>query len=289
MVKGLPGAGKTVLVAKAVSSFKRVAWFTFYETEDRLRRFLSSVGLPAPSHIYDLATVRDIECVVKFITDKLIEARPEAVVVDGVSALASEGERELVHTLFYHGVSRDVPVVLIKEGLDVSPADYVADNIVEVHHKILESGASYRFVRITKARGRAVDQLALPYVITEEGPVVLQLLKEQRELTSERITTGFSELDEALRGGILRGSVVAVVGPANGLASKAMVFTAVELAKRGAKVLYHHHKPYPTFVKSVETLGVRWQQEGITWFYSPVSDHRGLEGCYKSAQVVNRG
>ncbi|MEM1596948.1 MAG: recombinase RecA [Pyrobaculum sp.] len=289
VVKGLPGAGKTILVAKAVSSFRRVAWFTFYETEDRLRRFLSAVGVPAPSHIYDLASAADVESAVKLVVDKILEARPEAVVVDGVSALAAEGERQLVHTLFYHGVSKDVPVVLIKEGLDVSPADYVADAIVEVHHRILEGGASYRFVKITKARGRAVDHFALPYVITEEGPVVLPPLKEQKELSKERLTAGPPEIDEALGGGILRGSLVAVVGPIDGLASKMLVLTAVELARRGAKVLYHHHKAYPTFVKFAEALGVRWRREGITWAYHPVTDHKSLEWWYKSAQMINKG
>lgn len=276
-------------MAKAVSQYRRVTWFTFYETEERLRRFLSTVGVTPPSYIYDLASVKEVEALTQFIVDKILEVKPEAVVVDGVSALAREGERELAHALFYKGVSRDVPVVLIKEGLDVSPVDYVADNIIEVHHSILEGGASHRYVKITKARGRAVEDHSPTYIITEVGPLVFTPQREARRLLDERLTTGFREIDEALGGGILRGSLVAVVGPIDGLASKMLVLTAVELARGGAKVLYHHHKPYPTFVKFAEALGVRWQRDDITWYYHPVSDHKSLEWCYKAAQIVNNG
>ena len=73
----------------------------------------------------------------------------------------------------------------------------------------------------------------------------------------------------------MRGSLVAVVGPVNGLASKLMVLAAVELARRGQKVLYHH-KVVPTFVKFAETIGVKWQRPGIRWFYHPAAEHKSL-------------
>ena len=165
--------------------------------------------------------------------------------------------RELVHAVFYHGISRQIPVILIKEGIDISPADYLADVILEVEHRLLEGGVSIRYVKVLKARGRTVRYTSLPYVIAQEGPVVIEPPEEARELTGDRLTTGSPELDEALGGGILRGSMVAVAGPVDGLASKLMVLTAAELARRGQKVLYHHHKIVPTFVKFAEALGVK--------------------------------
>jgi circadian clock protein KaiC len=59
----------------------------------------------------------------------------------------------------------------------------------------------------------------------------------------------------------LRGILVAVVGPVDGLASKLMVLAAAELTQRGHKVLYHH-KVVPTFVKFAKTLGVKWLKCG---------------------------
>jgi circadian clock protein KaiC len=287
LVKGLPGAGKTLLAAKAVSRFNNVAWFTFYETAERLAKYLSSVGLKPPRHVFDLVAVRD-KATVEYIVNTTLRLNPDAVVVDGLSALNLGDERELVHAVFYHGISRNIPVILIKEGTDISPADYLADVILEVEHRLLEGGVSIRYVKVLKARGRFVRYASLPYVITEEGPVVIEPREDARQPPGDRHTTGSPELDEALGGGILRGSLVAVVGPVDGLASKLMVLTAVELAQKGQKVLYHHHKVVPTFVKFAEALGVKWQRPEIHWVYHPVAEHKSLAWGYASASLINR-
>jgi KaiC/GvpD/RAD55 family RecA-like ATPase len=287
LVKGLPGAGKTLLVAKAVSRFNNVVWFTFYETADRLVKYLSSVGLKPPRHVFDLVTVRD-EAAVEYIIETTLQLNPDAVVVDGLSALSLGDERELVHAVFYHGISRNIPVILIKEGTDISPADYLADVILEVDHRLLEGGVSIRYVKVLKARGRFVRYTSLPYVITEEGPVVIVPREETRQPPGDRLTTGSPEIDEALGGGILRGSLVAVVGPADGLASKLMVLTAAELAQRGYKVMYHHHRVVPTFVKFAEALGVKWQTSGVNWVYHPVAEHKSMAWPYINALKINR-
>ncbi|MEM0462597.1 hypothetical protein [Pyrobaculum sp.] len=92
LVKGYPGTGKTLLVAKAVSQYNNVAWFTFYETEDRLRKYLTSAGVRSPAHIFGIVSTSPDEAV-NFIVEKVLEVKPDAVVVDGVSALTAAGER----------------------------------------------------------------------------------------------------------------------------------------------------------------------------------------------------
>lgn len=288
LVKGLPGSGKTLLVAKAVSQFKKAAWFTFYETEDRLRKYLSSVGVNPPAYIFDLISVGGREAA-SFIVERVLQLKPDAVVIDGVNAISGEAERELVHAIFYHGLSREVPVILVKEGTEVTAADYIADVILELEHRIYESGVSIRYLKILKSRGRPQQYVTFPLVITERGPVVITPIEKNREPPSERLTAGAPEIDEALGGGVWRGSLVAVVGPPDGLASKLMVLTAVELSRRGSKVLYHHHKVVPTFTKFAEALGVKWQRPNIHWYYHPVSEHKSLTWWFKTAQMVNEG
>jgi len=133
-----------------------------------------------------------------------------------------------------------------------------------------------------------VRYASLPYVVAEEGPVVIEPREDARQPPGDRLTTGSPETDDALGGGVLRGSLVAVVGPVDGLASKLMVLAAAELARRGQKVLYHHHKVVPTFVKFAEALGVKWQRPGIRWFYHPVAEHKSLTWWYASASMINR-
>lgn len=288
LVKGYPGAGKTLLVAKTVSQYNNVAWFTFYETEDRLRKYLTSAGVRPPAHIFGIVSTSPDEAV-NFIVEKVLEVKPDVVVVDGVSALTAAGERELVHAVFYHGISRDVPVVLIKEGVDVTPSEYVADVILELEHVIVPGGMSLRRLKILKTRGRAIPLVEVPFVIADEGPVVLPYTAEARQPPSEKLTTGAPEIDEALGGGVWSGSLVAVVGPHDGLASKLMVLTAAALARQGRRVLYHHHKVFPTFVKFAENLGVKLQRPNLDWYYHPVVEHKVLTWWYKSAKIVESG
>ena len=65
--------------------------------------------------------------------------------------------------------------------------------------------------------------------------MVIEPREGAREPPGDRLTTGSPDVDEALEGGVLRGGLVAVVGPVDGLASKLMVLTAAELARRGRK------------------------------------------------------
>jgi hypothetical protein len=119
--------------------------------------------------------------------------------------------------------------------------------------------------------------------------LVITPIEKSKELPSDRLTTGAPEIDEAIGGGMWRGTLVAVVGPPDGLASKLMVLAAAELARRGSRVLYHHHKVVPTFTKFAESLGVEWKRPNIEWFYHPVVEHKSLTWGYKSAVNVNHG
>jgi len=285
VIKGLPGAGKTLLTARAASELGDVAWFTFYETAERLAKYLASAGLKPPRYVFDLVSVRD-KSQVDFIVEKVLSLRPDVVVVDGISALTADGERELIHAVFYHGISREMPVILIKEGVEISPADYVADTIIEVEHRI-EKGISIRNIKVLKARGRPIRYASLPYIITEEGPIVIEPREESREPPSERLATGLPGFDEALGGGLLRGSLVAVVGPPDGLASKLAAVAAINMAGRGYKVLYHHHKVVPAFLKFAEALGLDWAQ-GVEWVYHPAAEHHDISWYWRSAVRINR-
>lgn len=287
VVKGLPGVGKTLLVAKAASQFKKVAWFTFYETADRLVKFLKSAGLTPPAYIFDLVSVEP-RVAVKIIVDKVLELNPDFVVVDGVSALTAEGERELIHAVFYHGLSRERPIVLVKEGVETTPSDYIADTIIEVEHRIFNTGASARYVKILKSRGYYIPQTVFLYAL-EERPTVVAPGREPVEITAEKISTGFPELDQVLEGGLLRGSLAALVGPPDGLASKLAVLMAAELAKRNYKVLYHHHKLVPLYIETAKRFGASLKELGVSLLYHPVSEHMSANWWYRSAVFVNQG
>ncbi len=287
LIKGLPGSGKTSLAAWAASRYKNAAWFTFYENRTRLLKFLSSMGLEPPRHIFDMFSIpnRSKE-LVEVIVKQIKETSPDFVVIDGLNVLMQEGERELVHQLLYHLLSSLVPVVLIREGVEITATDYIADNVIMLDYKVSERGIS-RYLTILKSRGRAIDRAVFGFILTRGGPKLISPPGSAKRISDERLTTGAPELDKELNGGIIAGSYVAVVGPPDGLASKLMVLTASVLAGQGKRVLYHHHKVMPAFVKFAESLGVRTEHPNLIWYYHPIDEHKDLAWWYRSAEMVN--
>ena len=287
LIKGPPGSGKTTLAAWAASRYKNAAWFTFYENESRLLRFLSSIGIEPPRHIFDMLSVaQHHKEIVEAILKQIKEVKPDFVVIDGLNALTVEGERELVHQLFYHLLSSLMPVVLIREGVETTPTDYIADNVILLDYKASERGV-VRHLIVLKSRGRSMEPAVFRLVLAKGGPRLITTPRSPKKISGERLTTGAPELDKELNGGVIAGSYVVVVGPPDGLASKLMVITASTLAGQGKKVLYHHHKQIPTFVKFAESLGVKIEHPNLIWYYHPVDEHRDLAWWYRSAEMVN--
>jgi KaiC/GvpD/RAD55 family RecA-like ATPase len=286
LIKGPPGSGKTTLAAWAAARHKNSAWFTFYESESRLLRFLSSIGLDPPRHIFDMVSTAHRKEAVEAILKTIQEVKPDFVVVDGLNALTPEGERELVHNLFYHLLSSLMPVVLIREGEEVTATDYIADNVILLGYRQSERGSS-RHLAVVKSRGRLVEPSVFRFVLAKGGPKFILPPREAKKVSGERLTTGAPELDREINGGVIAGSYVVVVGPPDGLASKLMVITASTLAAAGKKVLYHHHKQIPTFVKFAESLGVKTDVKGLFWYYHPIEEHKDLTWWYRSAEMAN--
>jgi KaiC/GvpD/RAD55 family RecA-like ATPase len=286
LIKGPPGSGKTATAAWAASRHKNSIWFTFYENESRLIRFLSSLALEPPRHIFDMLSTGNRKEAVEAILEKIQEVKPDFIVVDGLNALTAEGERELVHNLFYHLLSSFVPVVLIREGDEVTATDYIADNVLLLSYKPSERGI-VRYLTVLKSRGRSVEPNVFRMILAKGGPRLVSAPREARKVPSQRLTTGAPEIDREINGGVIAGSYVVVAGPPDGLASKLMVLTAAALARSGRKVLYHHHKQIPIFIKFAESLGVDLSSKNLLWYYHPVEEHGDVTWWYRSAEMVN--
>ncbi|WP_369907382.1 ATPase domain-containing protein [Thermoproteus sp. CP80] len=286
LIKGPPGSGKTATAAWAASRHKNSIWFTFYESESRLIRFLSSLALEPPRHIFDMLSTGNRKEAVEVILKKIQEVKPDFVVVDGLNALTAEGERELVHNLFYHLLSSFVPVVLIREGDEVTATDYIADNVLLLSYKPSDRGM-VRYLTVLKSRGRSVEPNVFRMILAKGGPRLISAPREARKIPSQRLTTGAPEIDREINGGVIAGSYAVVAGPPDGLASKLMVLTAAALAGSGRKVLYHHHKQIPTFMKFAESLGVDLSSKNLLWYYHPVEEHGDVAWWYRSAEMVN--
>ncbi len=289
VIKGLPGSGKTTLAATVACNYGRIVWFTFYEERERLRAKLKQLGLCEPTYIYDLPSLGD-GIIADYLVEKIADKRPDIVVVDGVNALNVEDERRFSHLVLHKGLASVTPLLTIKEGLDTSPIDYIADNLVELRYKFVRGFSLVREMRIVKTRGYPTHMHLVYFDIVEgRGIVFFTPRGTPLGIRGDRITTGAPEVDDVLGGGVEVGSIVAVAGPPTGIASKLLVLTAIAVAEKGYKVLYHHHYKFPTFMVFAEQLGARVDNPNITWLFHPVEEHMSVGWWYKSASLVTDG
>ncbi len=157
LVKGLPGA----FSGEGGLSFQQRCVVHVLQTADRLVKYLSSVGIKPPRHVFDLVSVRD-KAAVEYIVETTLQLNPRRSRHRRAERVESWGRAGACTRGFYHGISRQIPVILIKEDTDVSLADYLTDVILEVGHRLLEGGVSIRYVKVLKVRGRFVRYTSLP-------------------------------------------------------------------------------------------------------------------------------
>lgn len=118
--------------------------------------------------------------------------------------------------------------------------EYMADCVLLLDTRVWGQVTTRR-LRVLKYRGSGFDSNEYPYLIAEQGCVVMPItsvaLADQRML-GERITCGNQGLDRQLGGGIRRGSAVVVSGPTgSGKTTLAATFTQASCS-RGEPVLY---------------------------------------------------
>src|SRR5580698_3930800 len=101
---------------------------------------------------------------------------------------------------------------LTRQGLE----EYVSDCVILLDHRVINQ-ISTRRLRIVKYRGTVHGTNEYPFLIDEDGISVLPVtsLKLEKEVSSERISSGIPALDKMLGGkGFFKGSSILVSGTA---------------------------------------------------------------------------
>jgi circadian clock protein KaiC len=125
---------------------------------------------------------------------------------------------------------------LTRHGLE----EYVSDCVILLDHRVRDQ-ISTRRLRIVKYRGTSHGADEYPFLIDNEGISVLPVtsLEMAHKVSSERVSTGISDLDEMLGGkGFYRGSSVLISGTAgSGKTTMASSF-ADATCRGGERCLY---------------------------------------------------
>ncbi len=136
--------------------------------------------------------------------------------------------------------------------------EYVADCVILLENDT-QGDVATRRLRVVKYRGGHHGPNKYPFLIDERGvsvmPITSALLDHQ--VSRERIATGIGELDDALGGGVRKGSTVLFIGGTG--AGKTILASRVALAacKRGERTIFQSFEEAPEeLLENVSGAGV---------------------------------
>ena len=179
---------------------------------------------------------------------------------------------------------------LTRHGLE----EYVSDCVILLDHRVLNQ-ISTRRLRIVKYRGSLHGTNEYPFLIDNDGIVVLPVtsLELDKEVTSERISSGIPSFDEMLGGkGFFRGGSILISGTAGtGKTSIATTF-ADGVCRNGERCLYFaFEEPPQQIIRNMRSVNLHLDKHvktGLLKFCAARPTLYGLEmhlvAIYKEIQ-----
>jgi circadian clock protein KaiC len=168
---------------------------------------------------------------------------------------------------------------LTRQGLE----EYVSDCVILLDHRVINQ-ISTRRLRIVKYRGSVHGTNEYPFLIDEDGISVLPVtsLKLEKEVSSERISSGIPALDKMLGGkGFFVGSSVLVSGTAGTGKTSISACFANEVCKQKKKCLYFAFEESPKqIIRNMRSINMDLQKhvdEGVLQFMASRPTLHGLE------------
>jgi circadian clock protein KaiC len=168
---------------------------------------------------------------------------------------------------------------LTRQGLE----EYVSDCVILLDHRVINQ-ISTRRLRVVKYRGSNHGTNEYPFIIDNDGISVLPVtsLMLEKEVSSERVTSGIPALDKMLGGkGFFKGSSILVSGTAGtGKTSIAACF-ANEVCNQNNKCLYFAFEESPNqIIRNMRSINIDLRKHidsGLLHFMASRPTLRGLE------------
>ncbi len=269
VVNGEPGVGKTVLalhflkagveagetalciaLSQRVESLRQTAASVGIDTTNILFRELSSAealeSLTTRQTVFDTSEF-DLENTMASFTQAIESVHPQRVVFDSISYLRMLASNPLSYRrqlliLRDYMASRDI-TVLLTDTPELAPGN---SELIALAHGVLTlsidtttSGSDYRYLKIAKIRGSGYQQGIHNVEISEQGMQVYPLYGHGSEPEHQpldcQVTSGTSELDELLGGGLLSGTSCLLLGPSGAGKTSIATMFAHNLIQQGGK------------------------------------------------------
>lgn len=285
LIRGSPGSGKTILglhfLIEGAKNKEPVIFITLSETEESIRENASRLNLNldgvsfldlspeseffAKVETYDIFSPAEVERepVTKRIIEEIENLRPSRVFIDSMTQfryLSTDifNYRKQVLSFLRFLKEHGATVIFTSEYSPDAPDEdlqFLSDGIIQLE---FDSEAGHT-IKVVKFRGSGFKQGRHSCKITSEGLSVFpNVVPEERrfELKREAISSGISELDAMLNGGIEMATVSVITGPSGvGKTTLGAQFVK-EAARRGEySAIYIFEENPDIFIQRCEAIG----------------------------------
>jgi len=293
LLEGTPGAGKTTIALQFALTARDRGETTLYVTLSESRQELRAVaashgwqldGLPIfeltpqedslrPEHQYSVFNPEDVELneLTDLISKKVDEIHPSVIVIDSLSELRLLARdtfryRRQMLALKSFFEERNCTVLLI----DNQTGDRREPTVHSIVHGVMclevlqrEYGTERRRLRVQKIRGSQYREGFHDYRIATGGLRVhprLVAAEHRHKDRQELLSTGITELDSMLKGGIQRGTSTLLLGAAGvGKSSLTSRFVCSALERGESAGVYIFDETAQTYLDRSRGLGVELQ------------------------------
>ncbi|MFL9456282.1 MULTISPECIES: ATPase domain-containing protein [Nostocales] len=240
LIRGGPGTGKTTLglhfLAVGVAQGESCLYITLGESAEQIRDNAKSLNIDAEPitfldlspntefftqvQTYDIFSPAEVER--EPTTKRIVEAvetkKPQRVFLDAITQfryLSSDAFlfRKQVLSFIRFLLSQGATVMFSSEGTERTPDDdlqFISDGVIHLNHSQLD-----RSLCVAKFRGSDFQHSFHSMRLTKTGMEVFPRLQPEvykQEFVAQTISSGISELDEMLHGGLERGTVTLITG-----------------------------------------------------------------------------
>ena len=295
LLEGAPGTGKTTLalqfLLEGARRNERCLYVTLAETAQEIRHVAHSHGwsldgidaleLTPPDEVlepeqqYTVFHPSDVELAhtMRRIYNEISERRPARVVIDSVSEMRILAQdplrlRRQMLALKHYFTGREC-TVLVLDDVRSDNADLqfgsIAHGVMQLEQIALEYGAERRRLRVLNMRGQWFRGGLHDFAIRTGGVVVFpRLVAASHEVgpAGPFVSSGNSQVDLLLGGGLDAGTATLVTGPAGIGKSVLCSQYALAAARRGERVaVYLFDERHRTFMARAAGLGMDLEGE----------------------------
>jgi circadian clock protein KaiC len=294
LLEGSPGTGKTTLALRflleGTAQGERTLYITLSETRDELIRGAASHGWAIGSDIeifelqppesvvsadqhQSLLYSSDLELgeTIARIFEAIDRVQPERVVLDSLSEIRLLAQNSLRYRrqllALKHYFARRNSTVLALDDLTADAADKtahsIAHGVVRLEELIPSYGAERRRMRVMKYRGQPYRGGFHDFIIRTGGLEVYPRLVSKEHGTDTGVgvlSSGLTELDALLGGGIESGSSTLVLGPAgSGKSTIAFQFAAAAIERGEKAALFAFDEELGLLFRRTKAMGIDFE------------------------------